>query len=67
MSLSYVYVHIRPCSLSRKASQKGAKGKDVEHVQRTVSVKVDGSFGPATIAAVKSYQKRHGLVVDGFV
>ena len=28
---------------------------------------VDGDFGPATLAAVKSYQSRHGLAVDGIV
>jgi peptidoglycan hydrolase-like protein with peptidoglycan-binding domain len=28
---------------------------------------VDGDFGPATLAAVKSYQSSHGLSVDGIV
>ena len=28
---------------------------------------VDGDFGPATLAAVKNYQSRHGLSVDGIV
>ena len=28
---------------------------------------VDGDFGPATLAAVKSYQSGHGLSVDGIV
>ncbi|APC65612.1 hypothetical protein AAV35_14220 [Salimicrobium jeotgali] len=27
----------------------------------------DGSFGPATVEAVKAFQKKHGLAVDGMV
>jgi len=45
----------------------GSKGKDVERIQRALKVKVDGVFGKQTEAAVKAYQKRKGLVVDGIV
>lgn len=31
------------------------------------SLSVDGSFGPATVAAVENYQSTHGLSVDGIV
>jgi peptidoglycan hydrolase-like protein with peptidoglycan-binding domain len=31
------------------------------------ALSVDGDFGPATLAAVKSYQSKHGLSVDGIV
>lgn len=45
----------------------GAKGKDVERIQRAVGVKPDGVFGKATESAVKAYQKRKGLSADGIV
>ncbi|MFT8362687.1 MAG: GH25 family lysozyme [Sporolactobacillus sp.] len=47
--------------------KQGSKGKDVERIQRAVKVKADGIYGPITKAAVQSYQKRHGLAVDGIV
>lgn len=43
----------------------GALVKVVQQRLRTVAV--DGSFGPKTLAAVKAYQKAHGLYVDGAV
>ena len=50
----------------------GAKGEDVKTLQINLNklgaiLDVDGSFGPATLAAVKAYQKKKGLVVDGSV
>lgn len=50
-----------------KPLKLGSKGKDVERIQRALKVKVDGIFGKQTEAAVKAYQKRKGLVVDGIV
>ncbi|GKU81188.1 peptidoglycan-binding protein [Niallia sp. NCCP-28] len=50
-----------------KLIKKGSIGKDVERIQRAVNVKVDGDYGPATEKAVKAYQKRKGLDVDGKV
>jgi peptidoglycan LD-endopeptidase CwlK len=47
--------------------KKGAKGKDVERIQRAVGVKPTGNFDSKTEAAVKEYQKRHKLTVDGKV
>ena len=52
--------------------KKGDKGTNVKRLQEFLNwcinakLSVDGSFGPATLAAVKKYQKTYGLVVDGF-
>ena len=52
--------------------RQGASGDAVTGLQRELvdagySLTVDGSFGPATDSAVRSYQSRVGLVVDGVV
>lgn len=55
--------------------QKGATGREVKTLQRLLKAfgysignsGVDGSFGNATLTAVKAFQKDNGLVVDGSV
>ena len=52
--------------------RQGSKGTDVSEVQKLLnqngySLDVDGSYGPKTAAAVKDYQKKNGLAVDGIV
>ena len=55
--------------------KKGAKGEQVKAVQRMLysmgydlgASKVDGDFGSKTDAAVRAYQKKRGLTVDGVV
>lgn len=52
--------------------QKGAKGQNVKKLQKLLakhgaSIVVDGQFGQRTLASVRAFQKRKGLVVDGVV
>jgi hypothetical protein len=46
---------------------KGSKGKDVQRVQHAVGAFEDGYYGDKTVVAVREYQKRHKLTVDGIV
>lgn len=55
--------------------RKGAKGTEVatlqtlliENGEKLPKYGADGDFGAETLRAVKSFQKKHGLVVDGIV
>jgi peptidoglycan hydrolase-like protein with peptidoglycan-binding domain len=47
--------------------RKGMKGAQVMEVQSALGIKVDGDFGPKTEKAVKAFQKKNGLTVDGIV
>ncbi|BBA96296.1 putative lysozyme [Actinacidiphila reveromycinica] len=52
--------------------QQGAAGESTRAIQYLLdahgsALAVDGEFGPATAAAVRSFQSAHGLVVDGIV
>lgn len=52
--------------------RRGAKGEEVVELQTKLSkdgstLAIDGIFGIGTLSAVKSFQKRHDLVVDGIV
>jgi len=51
----------------RPTLRRGAKGDLVEEIQAKVGAKVDGDFGPKTEAAVRQFQREHGLVPDGIV
>lgn len=53
--------------LRQGASGEAVKGLQRELVDAGFSLTVDGSFGPATDSAVRSYQTKTGLVVDGVV
>ena len=54
-------------SRGRPAATPGSSGDLVAHVQRALGVTADGIFGPQTDAAVRAYQARAGLEVDGMV
>ena len=43
------------------------KGEPVRRIQAAVGVKVDGFYGPDTVAKVKAYQRSHKLAADGIV
>lgn len=63
----------QPSALSSSEKLRfGSKGVAVEQLQGALnghgaSLKVDGKFGPRTLAAVKSFQGEHNLQVDGVV
>lgn len=45
----------------------GSKGSQVAEAQKLLGLDADGSYGPATSAAVKSFQQLNGLSVDGII
>jgi peptidoglycan hydrolase-like protein with peptidoglycan-binding domain len=45
----------------------GAQGSEVTAVQRALGISTSGSFDARTAAAVKQFQQRNGLAVDGIV
>ncbi len=54
----------------RKYLQKGDKGQQVKNLQLFLiwlgyNIKVDGSYGPNTETAVKDFQTKYKLTVDG--
>jgi peptidoglycan hydrolase-like protein with peptidoglycan-binding domain len=47
--------------------QSGSQGRQVSMLQHALGIEVDGKFGPQTAAAVRSFQARHHLPVNGVV
>jgi peptidoglycan hydrolase-like protein with peptidoglycan-binding domain len=45
--------------------KRGAHGDTVKRLQEELAIGADGRFGPRTEKAVRDYQKKNGLVVDG--
>ena len=59
-------------NLNGSMLKRGAKGATVKELQQRLilwgaNITADGDFGPATEAAVKSFQAKHGLEADGVV
>ena len=52
---------------NRPTLRRGAKGPLVEQIQNKVSVHADGKLGSITEAAIRQFQRNHGLVPDGIV
>lgn len=64
----------RPTPTNQHPVGRGETGKRVSDLQARLNaegfkppLKVDGVFGPKTLAAVKAFQRSHGLKVDGLV
>ena len=49
----------------RPTLRRGSQGDGVRQIQTTLHLVADGSFGPATEAALRQFQRDHGLVPDG--
>jgi peptidoglycan hydrolase-like protein with peptidoglycan-binding domain len=47
--------------------ERGDRGGRVAFVQRTLGLRVDRIYGPATVRAVRRFQRRHRLTADGIV
>jgi putative chitinase len=45
--------------------RKGSRGEGVKMMQEALGIGADGSFGPGTERALKSWQEANGLTVDG--
>ena len=45
--------------------RQGVSGEPVRRLQVKLGVPADGRFGPGTEAALKAYQQKNGLAVDG--
>ena len=59
--------------MATRKLKRGCTGSDVKSLQKKLkklgyySGSIDGSFGPATYAAVRKFQKANGLKADGIV
>ena len=52
-------------SYSGMTLRNGSTGPAVPAVQSAVGTGADGGFGPATVTAIQTFQRAHGLAADG--
>lgn len=73
IALLLVFLIVLPIAAEAASVSYGARGDDVKKIQTALKKwgyykgSVDGIFGSGTLAAVKSFQKKNGLAVDGVV
>jgi len=73
--VNYFFGELNTNSFIKLPLQKGNQGRDILVLQKflnhvsgsTRGILEDGNFGQATEQAVKNFQQRKGLVIDGFV
>lgn len=58
---------VRLVAYSEPTLSYGARGAAVRELQQLLRISADGSFGPQTRSAVRTFQSRHGLRVTGSV
>jgi peptidoglycan hydrolase-like protein with peptidoglycan-binding domain len=56
-----------PAAMINRGIKSGATGPSVSLIQSIVGTPADGKFGAKTSAAVKAFQRAHGLLADGIV
>ncbi|HEV2998294.1 MAG TPA: peptidoglycan-binding protein, partial [Solirubrobacteraceae bacterium] len=61
------HAHASTSGLAGTGGAHHPTGNPVVRLQEALQIQADGKFGPATEAAVRSLQAKHGLTVDGVV
>ena len=56
-----------PGKPARRTIRRGDNGDLVRELQTLLKIKIDGDFGAKTEAAMREFQRKHGLVPDGIV
>ena len=56
-----------PATVDKPILRRGSKGEAVRMLQGLLDIKTDGDFGPITENAVRAFQRKNDLVVDGVV